>query len=32
MQRATYREIRSIVAASEPCEAVGLVYLQFVEW
>ena len=30
--RSTYREIRSIVAASEPTEAAALINLQLVGW
>ena len=30
--RSTYREIRSIVAASEPAEVAALINLQLVSW
>jgi transcriptional regulator with XRE-family HTH domain len=32
LQRAYFRELRAIVAASEPCETVALVNLQLMEW
>ena len=32
LQRAYFRQLRAIVAGSEPCEAVALVNLQLVEW
>ena len=32
LQRAYFRELRSIVAASEPCETVALINLQLIEW
>lgn len=32
LQRGYFRELRSIVAASEPCETVALINLQLVEW
>lgn len=32
LQRAYFRELRAIVAASEPCETVALINLQLIEW
>ncbi|MEL6342385.1 MAG: DUF4423 domain-containing protein [Myxococcota bacterium] len=32
LQRAYFREVRAIVAASEPCETVALINLQLIEW
>jgi len=32
LQRAYFRELRAVVAASEPCETVALINLQLVEW